>query len=269
MKILNFIKSSLLNDRVILAFILINTLCIFIEGFHSIDSSILRIAYTIDHLIIIVFFFEMVVKIRSKSWKEYISSGWNRMDFLLVMLSIPSLIDFFFDISFLDIAILMVFRLLRTLRFLRLIKFIPGIDGLIKGTINALKTSVLIIIVFMITLIIISMFSSFLFYQQSPEYFGNPIESMYSIFKIFTVEGWYEIPDGMSQNYSDISKFAVRFYFIGILFIGGIIGLSLLNSVFVDAMIADNNDDLTKSVKELKSEVNELKALLRKIDEKT
>jgi voltage-gated sodium channel len=33
------------------------------------------------------------------------------------------------------------------------------------------------------------------------------------------------------------------------------VGLSLLNSIFVDAMVSDNNDELEKRVKELSDEI--------------
>ena len=45
---------------------------------------------------------------------------------------------------------------------------------------------------------------------------------------------------------------------------GGILGLSLVNSVFVDAMVSDNNDELTKEVERLHEKID---ALNSKIDE--
>ncbi|MBO6081618.1 MAG: hypothetical protein J6P46_01180, partial [Bacteroidales bacterium] len=50
----------------------------------------------------------------------------------------------------------------------------------------------------------------------------------------------------------------VRMYFVLILIAGGIIGLSLVNSIFVDAMVSDNNDALEAEVKELTGKVDEL-----------
>jgi voltage-gated sodium channel len=46
--------------------------------------------------------------------------------------------------------------------------------------------------------------------------------------------------------------------------VGGILGLSLVNSVFVDAMVSDNNDELTKEVERLHEKID---ALNCKIDE--
>lgn len=39
---------------------------------------------------------------------------------------------------------------------------------------------------------------------------------------------------------------------------GGIFGLSLVNSIFVDAMVSDNNDELIEKVNELDKKIEKL-----------
>lgn len=259
---MQFLKRIFLNEKVILMFILLNCITLFIEGFHNYESLIMQVALVADYIITTVFLIEMIVKISTYGWKDYIKAGWNKLDFSLVMVSIPSLITLFVNIDIVDLHILLVFRLLRAFRLLRLIEYVPGVSGLIEGSIRALKTSVMILIVFAIALFMTSIFSNFLFHNVTPEHFGNPIDSMYSIFKIFTIEGWFEVPDELASHYEGFTKTLVRIYFILILFTGGIIGLSLLNSIFVDAMVSDNNDGLELQLKELKSEISDLKALI-------
>jgi voltage-gated sodium channel len=101
-----------------------------------------------------------------------------------------------------------------------------------------------------------AVFSCYLFKDISPEYFGDPIKSFYSTFKVFTVEGWYEIPEKILKNSSDVVSFFGKAYFIIILMTGGILGLSLVNSIFVDAMVSDNNDDLIEKVEALEKKVD-------------
>ncbi len=74
------------------------------------------------------------------------------------------------------------------------------------------------------------------------------MRSMYSTFKVFTIEGWYEIPDKIVRNSDTFSAFIIKFYFVIILIVGGILGLSLVNSIFVDSMVMDNNDDIEKKI---------------------
>ena len=68
--------------------------------------------------------------------------------------------------------------------------------------------------------------------------------SFYSIFKIFTIEGWYEIPDIVTENItSSVEMWFVRLYFVIVLFTGGIFGLSIINSVFVEGVLNNDMDD--------------------------
>jgi len=256
-----------LNQKFILTLIIINTITLFIEGYYDlIDPIYIEIAQFIDHKITILFLIEAIIKIRHYGWKKYWSSSWNKLDFLIVLMSIPHLLASIPGFEMLDMHILSVFRVLRALRLLRMIRFVPNVDKLIEGVIRALKSTVIIIFIFFVALIIVTIFSNYLFHESVPEHFGDPMASMYSVFKIFTIEGWFEVPDEVATNYTGWSHFFVRFYFICVLFIGGIIGLSLFNSIFVDAMLSDNNKYLEEQVDGLTKELDEIKSMIGNID---
>lgn len=51
---------------------------------------------------------------------------------------------------------------------------------------------------------------------------------------------------------------AARIYFSVLLFFGRIIGMSLVNSIFVDAMAADNNDEVLEKLSQLESKLDNL-----------
>jgi voltage-gated sodium channel len=42
------------------------------------------------------------------------------------------------------------------------------------------------------------------------------------------------------------------------MFLGGIIGLSLINSIFVDAMAEDNNDEVLEKLRRLEEKIDQL-----------
>ena len=85
---------------------------------------------------------------------------------------------------------------------------------------------------------------------------GTPIDSIYSIFRLFTIEGWYDIPDAVASAYGTWGIVLARLYFIFLLILGGIIGLSLINSVFVDAMMSDNNDEIKEKLSEMEKKMD-------------
>lgn len=251
------IRKLFLNDKFILGLILLNTIVIFLGGYtvSQHDGFLISIA---DNSITTLFIIELLVKFRAVGIKQYFESNWNKLDFFLIIISVPTLLAFAFNLSMLDISFLLVFRVLRIFKAIRFIKFIPNIDQLFLGIQRALKTSVFVLIGFITYIFIIGILSFYLFNSSSSEYFENPLISLYSTFKIFTVEGWFEIPEQIIANYSLTSSFFIYLYFIIVVLTGGIFGLSIVNSIFVDSMVSDNNDEIEKKIDNLDKKVTEL-----------
>ena len=251
------IKKLFLNDKFILILILLNAVTIFVSGFEISPNNRFILALT-DNLITGLFIAEIIVKFQEFGIKNYFKSNWNKFDFILIALSFPTLIAFISNLEITSFSFLLVFRVMRVFKSFRFLKFIPGIEHLVKGISRALKASIVVLIGFVIYIFIIGIFSFYLFKEISPEYFGNPLNSLYSIFKIFTIEGWYEIPEQLTQGLSSIASFFTYLYFIFVVMSGGIFGLSLVNSIFVDAMVSDNNDELEKKIELIDKKIDTL-----------
>jgi len=251
------IKRLFLNDKFILILILLNAVTIFASGFEmSVNNRFTLLL--IDNLITGLFIVEIIIKLKEFGIKKYFKSNWNKFDFILVALSFPTLIAFIGNVEVTSFSFLLIFRVMRVFKSFRFLKFIPGIEHLVKGISRALKASIVVLIGFVIYIFIIGIFSFYLFKEISPEYFGNPLNSLYSIFKIFTVEGWYDMPEQLTQGLSSTTSFFVYMYFIFVVISGGIFGLSLVNSIFVDAMVSDNNDELEKKIELIDKKIDKL-----------
>jgi voltage-gated sodium channel len=251
------IKKLFLNEKIILILILLNSVTIFVSGFEIAPDNRFILSLT-DNLITGLFIAEIIVKFQEFGIKNYFKSHWNKFDFILVALSFPTLIAFIGNLEITSFSFLLVFRVMRVFKSFRFLKFIPGIEHLVKGIRRALKASIVVLIGFVIYIFIIGIFSFYLFKEISPEYFGNPLKSLYSIFKIFTVEGWYEIPEQLTRGLSATTSFFTYMYFIFVVTSGGIFGLSLVNSIFVDAMVSDNNDELENKIDLLDQKIDKL-----------
>lgn len=250
-------KAIFFNDRFIFSLIALNTAIIFISGYHftGVDRFVLLLA---DNVITGLFVVELLVKIKHQGFTGYLKSNWNRLDFVLVLVSLPSLVTFVFDVTILDVSFLLVFRVMRVFKAFRFIKFIPNINELIAGLRRALKASVFVLIGFVSYILIIGLLSFYIFRSSGTDYFSTPLISLYSIFKIFTVEGWFEIPEQLIENGTSAKAFFTYLYFIIVVLTGGILGLSLVNSIFVDAMVSDNNQELEIMIDQLNETVNKL-----------
>ncbi|BDC99541.1 ion transporter [Persicobacter psychrovividus] len=253
------------SERKVLLIILLNSATIFLQGFELSKAFSFWLNH-FDNFFTIYFVFELSKNIKQQGFSNFWQSAWNRFDFVLVALALPSLLYWFGrETGNQGLDFLLIFRTARVFKFMRFFRFIPGVQSLLAGINRALKASVLVIVTFLIYNFIVAIIACSLFQDLSPEYFGNPLSALYSTFKIFTVEGWYEIPESMmaNGNLTIFQEVGIKFFFIVILLTGGIFGLSLVNSVFVDAMVMDNNDELEVKVDDLNKKIDLLTAEIR------
>ena len=261
-KISHLLKKVILNERVILFIIILNAIIIFLmeSGVQNIIISILDLLCTLFFLI------EMIYKNLHFGPKKYWSNPWETMDGILVILSLPAIISFIFSLEIGDLSFLLILRVLRILRMFRLTRVFPDFDIIMHNFYMALKKSNAFFLIIFIFITVFALIDSSLFKTAAPQYFQTPLDAIYSTFRLFTIEGWYEIPDAVAEGMNNrIWVHLVRLFFSAQLFIGGIIGLSLINSIFVDAMVSDNNDDLQKEVRELKTMLQQIQ---KKLDNK-
>ena len=243
------------NDNVMLVLVLINTGIIFVSGFLPNQESTLVV---IDSFFTLLFFIEAMVKIQVKGFTGYWNDGWNRFDFILVLLALPSCINIFGEFIP-GTNVLLSLRTLRAFKAFRMLQFIPNIENLLKGIKLAFKASYMVTIGMIVLLLVFSIITTFLYGNVAPQYFGNPALSVYSIFRLFTIEGWYEMPETIAENGGKIMAVFARIYFSILLFLGGIIGMSLVNSIFVDAMAADNNDEVLEKLSQIEKKLDQIK----------
>lgn len=251
-------KRIFLNDSFILAIILINAVTIMLSAFSTFPENAVRAILIADNIITTLFILELIIKTNHWGFRVYLKDNWNRLDFILIILSVPALISWIFNLSITGMSFFLVFRVLRVFKSFRFLKFIPGIKELIHGVRRALKTSFVIILGFAVYIFIVGILTCYMYRRVCPEYFGDPVLSFYSIFKVFTMEGWAEIPDLIATTTSNAISVLTKIYFVIILVTGGIFGLSLVNSIFVDAMLSDNTDDISKKIDDLDSKLNTL-----------
>jgi voltage-gated sodium channel len=247
-------KKFFLNDHIILGVILLNSVLIYLQ-----ESGISHPVLTVlDLMCTLIFVVEMVVKHVDYGVKGYWSDGWNRFDGVLVILSLPSLITPFVDITGFDFSLLLTLRLMRVLRIFRVLHFFPKVAQIGAGLRRALRDSGVVLVGFLLFIFIFGMINCGLYREVVPEYFGSPMDAIYTVFRVFTVEGWYEVPDAIAAATTPFIGRMSRLYFCLLLGIFGLLGMSFINSVFVDAMAEDNNDDLKVQLDRIERKLEEL-----------
>jgi voltage-gated sodium channel len=248
------------NEWLIIIAIVANSILLFLMGYKQFEFN--RGFVIVDYAFTIFFVLELLVKIGMRGWKHYISNSWNQFDFVLVLISVPSLFELIIHIP--DISYLLVFRVLRVLRILRFMRFIPNINKMFAGIARAFKASIFVFVALIIYSVLLAVLSSHLFRNEAPQFFGDPAISLNSIFQLFTMEGWNEFPTAIIENSEEgsIKPVFTRLFFFLTVLTGGIFGMSIMNAIFVDEMVMDNNEDLEAKVDHLNEKIDQILAKL-------
>ncbi len=275
---MNPIKNLFLDERFVFLLISLNAILIFAQGFPNTGyEEPLSIA---DDIISVMFMVELIIKGTHYGWKEYVRSGWNKFDIFLVLVSIPSLVFRFIGGETVNLSILLVLRVFRVFKFFRFIKFFPQVEHIFRSARQAVGASFMVLAGFFVFIFIASLLCCYFYRDIAPSTFGNPIIAYYSTFQVFTIEGWNAIPAEIDKEalitmpetggMSSVATFFTRILFITLFIIGGVFGLSIVNSIFVDAMVSNSQEDTEEEVEKIEEEVGkvreDLAALNAKLD---
>lgn len=241
------------NDKMMLLMVVLNTLTIFGGGFGKAP----QLFSMIDMFFTLLFLCEAIVKIKTYGWKDYWKDNWNKFDFIITMLALPSLANMILEISFAS-NILLSLRTLRVFKSFRLLKFVPNINNLLKGIGLAMKASLVVTIAFTVLMLIIAILMTAAFGRSTPELFGDPGHSLYTIFRLFTGDNWSDVPAEIAGSEAGLYTRFIRVGFALLFFAGGILGLSLINSIFVDAMASDNNDEVLERLNQIEKKIDQM-----------
>ncbi len=216
----------------------------------------------LDNIFLLYFIVEALLKIYQLKPRQYFAIGWNRFDFVIVVGSLPSLFVYFLPVP--NTSLLIILRLFRLIRLIRFIRFVPDLNKVMAGLGRALRASLFVLLALVVLNFLLAIFTCHFYAEIAPEYFGDPFISAYSIFQMFTVEGWNDIAGDVIENTeSQLVIGITRLYFVLVVLLGGVFGLSLANAVFVDEMTMDNNLLLEEKIDLLQKEIAELKDMVR------
>lgn len=250
MKSYNKLLSFFTNETNINTLIVLNFAVTFALQFQSLHFNSVLIG--IDIFLTLIFGLELYIKIK-RFGLSFLKNSFELFDSFLIFFSVISLLFF----PFMDrMDFLLSLRIIRIFKCTRLFKIIPNYKRLLINFKIAVKASTGLVTSLLVIILLLSIMLTIIYGPISPQYFGNPLESIYSVFRIFTIEGWYEIPNSISETVSPLFGCLTKIIFSSIVFFGGIFGMSFISSIFVDEMAVDNNDEV----------INKLNELIKKID---
>ena len=211
-----------LNNRNIAICILLNTIVIFLLSFHRFQYVLLPL----DVAFTIFFIIEMIIKIKYFG-KTFFKDKECVFDLSIVVISTIPLFGLF------SLDWIQVMRLTRIFKSLRLFELIPNYKKLLINFKLVVRSCVGILVGLSILIFLLSS----LYGNIVPEYFGNPLESIYSVFRLFSIEGWYDIPNAIAEHSSYVVGYLSKFFLACIVLVFGIFGMGFVSSVFIDEVL--------------------------------
>lgn len=293
---MNPVKKLFLNEVFILVLISLNALLIFIQAFPA--TGFEREFAIADDVVSVLFVLELAIKMSHFGVRGYFESHWNKFDFFLVLVSLPSIITHFLpegSTQMVNLSMLLALRVFRVFKFFRFIKFFPRVEHIFNSAKQAVAASGMVLAGFFVFIFIASLLCCYLLRDIAPTSFGNPVTAYYSTFQVFTVEGWNGIPAKVEAESAELQKvaaakvaelkaagapqadidkaeakgkaayisstavFFMRILFITLFIIGGVFGLSIVNSIFVDAMVSNSNDGMEDDIVKMQDEFEQLR----------
>ncbi len=260
------VKKLFESDRLNASFIIINVLVLYLSSFDSLGAYALVFDY-VDMAFTVFFVIELSVLISKRrgnglreKTKNFLHNPWHKIDFFSTLMAIPSIGALIYkDAGF--FAGFIALRSLRIFKLIPIIVYIPNGKRITEQIVTALRSIMFILVVFLVYTTVITLIATSLFKASAPQYFDNAFDGYFTIFRIFTGDGYSAIINTIAQTSGPLFVAFTKVFFVVIVFSGSILGISLINSIFINEMNQLSRKEAQKEI----SEFHEIKRTLEDI----
>ena len=225
-------KSHFLNNF-ILCLVIINSLLTVLK-----TNRILQTQYYItafEQCCLAIYIFEAIIKIIGEK-KEYFKDSWNKLDFLLIIISLTDYPLAYFSGRFLNYqSVVLSLQSLKTLKIFKVIKMFKSlyIFQSLLTLLDSVASSFVECVSSLGLLLIIMYFYAFvgflLFKEISPNQFGDFSRAFFSMYQLCTLDDWFDVYNSVKE----ISTSSIIF-FISFIIIGSFIIMNYITAVLTD-----------------------------------
>ncbi|XP_034552541.1 dihydropyridine-sensitive L-type skeletal muscle calcium channel subunit alpha-1-like [Notolabrus celidotus] len=254
--------------------VLLNTLTIATE-FHHQPDWLTSLQDVVSRLLLVLFVFEMFLKMYALGPRAYFMSLFNRFDFFVVLCGILEMIMFSAGaVTPLGFSVL---RCIRLLRLFKVTKYWKSLSNLVASLLNSVRSIASLLLLLFLFIVIFSLLGmqvfggKFNFSNHRPRRsnFDNFPQALISVFQVLTGEDWTSIMYNGIMAYGGpvFPGILVAIYFIILFVCGNYILLNVFLAIAVDNLA--EAESLTSAQKEKAEEKMKRKLLRSKMPEKT
>lgn len=217
----------------IIGVILLNAVILGLQTSASLTESQVHILEFLDNACLVIFCAELSLKLIALRL-DFFKSGWNIFDFVVVGIAlIPAAGE------------LSVLRSLRVLRLMRLATALPSMRRVVSGMFKSIPGAASVAGVLLVMYYVAAVMGTNFFSQTNPEFFGDLGTTLFTLFKMMTLEGWPDIADAVLAK----KPHAWPFFVLFIIFTT-FTTLNLLFGIIVGAMEEAKEEDARAAMKE-------------------
>jgi voltage-gated sodium channel len=253
---LNDVVSHPFFNGTVITLILINAVVVGLETYPHLYSEYRTEFWIADRVLLWVFTVEISLRLLAAPHpKTFFKNSWNWFDFIIVAAG-----HIFAGAHFVT-----VLRILRVLRVFRAISVIPSLRRLVDALLMTIPALGNIMLLMSIIFYIFAVIGTMLFQETAPEYFGSLQLSLLTLFQVVTLESWAS--EVMRPIFAELPWAWV--YFVAFVLVGTFVIFNLFIGVIVNNVekveIAEQEvEETSDELKELRKDVRELKALIKK-----
>ena len=206
-------------DNFIMAVIIVNAISLGMETSQYFNAEYGTLLKIIGNLALGIFTFEIGTKMLIMR-SRFFRAPWNVFDFLIVGVSLLTLIPQF-----------SVLRSFRILRIFLLISFTPKLRFIVQSLLLSLPGILGISILLVIVFYVFGVIATQIFGADNPNTFGSFGKSLYSLFRITTLDGSWTIINKVLKNHQ-----YAYFFFIPFILLSSYIILNIFIAIIVNSM---------------------------------
>lgn len=205
--------------RLVVVLIVASALFLGLETSRELPPAWLSALHLANRTILAFFVVELLLRVAAHRG-AFFRQGWNLFDLAIVLASLIP-----------PPGPLQMLRALRILRALRLVSAVPSLRRVVDGLLVSLPGLGAIVILLLLLLYVAAVVATHLYRDIAPEHFGHLPLSLFTLFKIMTLEGWPDI----AETVMAVDPWAWMF-FVGFILVATFMVLNLFIGVVVSSI---------------------------------
>jgi len=248
----------------VIVLVFLNTSCVAVEHYGQ-PSWLTEFLFYAEYVFLVLFIFEMCLKMYALGVRTYFESSFNKFDFFVVMGSIFEVIWSYYKEGSFGLSVL---RALRLLRIFKVTKYWSSLRNLVISLLASMRSIISLLFLLFLFLLIFALLGMQLFGGEFNFETGTPAanfntiaNALLTVFQILTGEDWNEVMYNGIRSQGGIERGGMVYsvYFIILVLFGNYTLLNVFLAIAVDNLA--NAQEMTAAQEEEAEDMKQAQAM--------